>query len=135
MELTEAVTTLGPVAARRLLFLAAVLLLPVPYWAVEVERAPVVRLLFLAVMTGIAAIQEPGGVISILAGSLAAQSLLWLLGLALLARLAARWLPETRRGIGVAVAVAALGALALLPIYHTPFARTGARTNVLGVLR
>lgn len=126
---------LGAVAARRLLFLAAVFFLPVPYWAVEVERAPVARLLFLAVMTGIAAIQEPGGVISIVAGSLAAQSLLWLLALALLARLVVRWLPEGRRAAGVAAVVGALAALALFPVYHTPFARTGARTNVFGVLR
>jgi hypothetical protein len=117
------------------LLLAAVLLLPVPYWAVEVERAPVVRLLLLGVMTGIAAIQEPGGVISILAGALAAQGLLWLVTLAVLARLVVRWLPETRRGLGVAVAVGVLAALASFPVYRTPFARTGSRTNVLGVLR
>ena len=122
-------------AARRLLVLAAVAFLPVPYWAVEVERAPVVRLLLLAAMTGIAAIQEPGGVISIVAGALAAQSLLWLGVLAVLARLAVRWLPEARRDLGVAVAVGVLAALALLPIYHTPFARTGTQTNVFGVLR
>jgi hypothetical protein len=125
----------GPVTARRVLFLAAVLLLPVPYWAVEVERAPLVRLLLLGVMTGIAAIQEPGGVISILAGALAAQGLFWLVMLAALARLVVRWLPEARRGLGVAVVVGVLAVLAAFPVYHTPFARTGARTNVLGVLR
>ena len=127
---------LGPVAARRLLFLAAVAFLPVPYWAVEVERAPVVRLVVLAVMTGIAAIQEPGGVvISIIAGSLVAQSVLWLVALAVLARLVVRWLPEGRRGVGVAVAVGALALLALFPVYHTPFARTVSRTNVFGILQ
>ena len=126
---------LGPVAARRLLFLAAVAFLPVPYWAVEVERAPVVRLVVLAVATGIAAIQEPGGVINIVAGSLVAQSVLWLVALAVLARLVVRWLPDGRRGVGIAVVVGALALLALFPVYHTPFARTVSRTNVFGILQ
>lgn len=125
---------LGPVAARRLLFLAAVAFLPVPYWAVEVERAPVLRLVVLAVMTGIAAIQEPGGVMSIVAGSLVAQSVLWLVVFAILARLVVRWLPDARRGVGVAVAVGVLAVLALFPVYHTPFARSSVRTNILGIL-
>jgi hypothetical protein len=129
------VPTLGPVAARRLLFLAAVAFLPVPYWAVEVERGPVVRLLLLAGMTGAAAVGEPGGVISIVAGALVAQSLLWLGALAVLSRLVVRWLPASRRGVGVAAVAGVLAALALFPVYHTPFARGGSRTNVFGVLR
>jgi hypothetical protein len=129
------VRTLGPVAARRLLFLAAVVLVPVPYWAVEVERAPVVRLVALAVMTGGAAVTEPGGVVSILAGFLVLQALLWLVALALAARLIVRLLPEGRRGQAVAAVVGVLAGASLLRIYHTPFSRAEAWTNVLGILR
>ncbi len=135
MELTPAVPDIGPVAARRVLFLAAVAFVPVAYWAVEIERAPVLRLLLVAGMTGAAAIGEPGGVVSILAVALATQSLLWLGLFAALARLAVRRLPPPRRGLAVAGAVIALGTLALFPIYRTPFARAGARTNIFGVLR
>jgi hypothetical protein len=129
------VRSLGPVTARRLLFFAAVALVPVPYWAVEVERAPVARLALLAGMTGVAAIAEPGGVGSVVAGALVAQSLLWLLLLALAVRLLIRWLPGARRGPAVAILVAGLLAASLFHVYHTPFARSGARANLLGIFR
>jgi hypothetical protein len=128
------VSNLSAVAARRVLLLAAVLLLPVPYWAIEVERAPVARLLFITAVTAAAAISEPGGAVSIVAPLLAAESLLWLLALAVAARLAVRWLPERRRTAAVALAVAALVVVSLLPVYHTPFARGGSDVGLRGIL-
>ncbi len=126
---------LGPVAARRLLWLAVIVLLPVPYWAIEVERAPVSRLVLLAAMTAAVWIREPGGVASIVAGALVAQSVLWLALLWVAARLAVRWLPAARRGPAVAALVAGLLAISLLPIYYTPFAQRGQRANLWGILR
>jgi hypothetical protein len=123
------------VAARRLLWLAAVALLPVPYWAIEVERAPVVRLLLLAAMTGAAWVAEPGGVLSIVAGALVVQSMLWLGVLWLAARLVVRWVPAGHRGAAVAAFIAALVAVSLLPVHHTPFARSGPRGGLRGLLR
>ena len=127
--------TLGPTAARRLLLLAAITLIPIPYWAVEVERAPALRLGLLTAMTSGAALTEPGGVVTILASLLVLQSLLWLGVFALVARLVVRWLPAHWRTVAVAAVVGGLAAGSLLRIYHTPFARAETRTNVLGILR
>lgn len=132
---TLVVPRLGPVAARRVLWLAAILLVPVPYWAIEVERAPVARLVLLAAVTGATAIVEPGGVGSLVGGALVAQALLWLVVWAVVARLVVRLLPAARRGPAVALIVAALLVVSLLPVYHTPFARTGPRANLLGIFR
>jgi hypothetical protein len=129
------VPSLGPRTARRLLLLAAILLVPVPYWAVDVERAPVARLLLLATMTGAAAIAEPGGVGSIVAASLVAQAVLWLGVLSLVARLVVRWLPPAGRWPAVAIVVAVLLAVASFRVYRTPFARAGPRANLLGIFR
>lgn len=125
----------GPVAARRLLVVAAALFAPLPYWAVEVERAPLVRLAVLAIATAAAAIAEPGGTITIVASALAAQAVLWTLGLAVLARLAVRWMPESWRAMVVALVVGLLAAASFLPLYRMPFARSGPRANVFGVLQ
>jgi hypothetical protein len=129
------VPRLGPLAARRVLWVAALLLIPVPYWAIEVERAPVARLVLLAAVTGAAMLAEPGGVGSIVGGALVAQAILWLLVWAVVARLVERRLRATWRTPAVALIVAALLVIALLPVYRMPFARTGPRANVLGIFR
>src|SRR5262245_21097171 len=129
------VPRLGPLAARRVLWLAAVFLVPVPYWGIEVERAPVARLVLLAVVTGAAALAEPGGVGSIVGAALVAQAVLWLGAWAVVARLVARHLPATWRSPAVALIVAVLLVVAILPVYRTPFARTGPRTNLLGIFQ
>ena len=100
------VPRLGPLAARRVLWLAALFLIPVPYWAIEVERAPVARLLLLAAVTGAAMLAEPGGVGSIVGGALVAQAILWLVVWAVVARLVERRLGAATRGTAVALIVA-----------------------------
>jgi hypothetical protein len=129
------VPPLGSVAARRVLWLAALFLIPVPYWAIEVERAPVARLVLLAAVTGAAMLAEPGGVGSIVGGALVAQAILWLVVWAVVARLVERRLGAATRGTAVALIVATLLVIALLPVYRTPFARTGPRTNLLGIFQ
>lgn len=127
--------SLGSLAARRVLWLAANSFVPVPYWGIEVERAPVARLLLLATATGAATIAEPGGVGLIVAAALVAQAILWLVAWAVVAALVERRLPAARRGPAVAIIVAALLVVSLFPVYHTPFARTGPRANLLGIFR
>jgi hypothetical protein len=117
------------------LWLAAVALLPVPYWAIEVERAPVLRLLLLAAMTAAAWGAEPGGVLSIVAGALVVQSVLWLGVLWLAAHLVVRWMPAGHRGAAVAALVVALLAVSLLPVHHVPFSRSGPRGSLLDLWR
>jgi len=129
------VPNLGPVAARRVLLLAAVFLVPVPYWGIEVERAPVARLLLLATVTGAATIAEPGGVGSIVSGALVAQAVLWLVVWSVAVRLVEARLPAARRGAAVALLVGVMLVVSLFPVYHTPFARTGPRSNLLGIFQ
>jgi hypothetical protein len=129
------VPRLGPLAARRVLWVAALFLIPVPYWAIEVERAPVARLVLLAAVTGAAMLAEPGGVGSIVGGALVAQAILWLVVWAVVAWFVERRLRASWRAPVVALIVVALLVIALLPVYHVPFARTGPRVNLLGIFQ
>jgi len=117
------------------LWVAALFLIPVPYWAIEVERAPVVRLVLLAAVTGATMLAEPGGVGSIVGGALVAQAILWLVVWAVVARLVERQLRASWRTPAVALIVAALLIVALLPVYRVPFARAGPRANLLGIFQ
>ncbi len=125
----------GSIAARRVLWLGALFLVPVPYWGIEIERAPAARLVLLAAVTGAAAVAEPGGVGSIVGAALVAQAILWLVAWAVLVRVVERRLPAAHRGAIVALLVGAMFVAALFPIYRTPFARTGPRANLLGIFQ
>src|SRR5262245_6951770 len=124
-------------AMRRILFAAFALCAPLPFFAAAVEVAPLVRLWLLAGVLGPVVVEDgTGGTGGVLAGVLAAQGLLYagLLGGA--ARLAARALgraaPRLRAGL-VGAAVAALVALACLPVYRTPLSSRSATSNWLGI--
>lgn len=122
-------------AARRILWLALLFCLPLPYWGIEVERGPAVRLLLLTIMTGAVVVTEGGFDASIVGGLFLLQSLVVLGLLYLLARVLVRALPPARRGTAVAVLVAALVALALQDVFRLPFARSGPQANLLGIFR
>jgi hypothetical protein len=124
----------SPKAARLLLWVVMLLLVPVPYWGLETERAPVVRLLLLATLTGAVAMTEGGFDAVFLASVFALQALLATGALLVLAWSIVRVVPAARRGAVVAALVALLCAAAWLHIYRTPFARHGPTTNVLGIL-
>lgn len=112
---------------RRLLWVAAALTLPVPFFLAQTGIVPPARVLMLAGITGaVIASGGGGGVVTLAAVLLLAQAALWLAacwaGAALLARLL------DRAGGGLAslltvllVAAAVLVALRL-PLYRDPFA-------------
>jgi hypothetical protein len=121
--------------ARRLLFLALLFCVPLPYWGIEVERGPAVRLFLLTVMTSAVAVAEGGFEPRLVGGLFVLQSLLAAGVLYLLARLLVRVLPVARRGTAVAVVVAVLVGVALQRIFYLPFAHSAPHANLLGIFR
>ncbi len=130
---------MSPPRARRLLWLALILFLPVPYWAFGSGHVPVAWLLQLALM-GIALLvtegaMGPGGVIALL---FCVETLLWLV---VLRMVATRVVARVSRGAGEARARAlvlaasfALMIAALTPIYATPLVNDGAAVRWTSLL-
>ena len=129
--------TMSVKAARRILWLTFLLTIPVPYWGIEVGRAPAARLLLLASVTGTAAVAEGGRTLTLVGGLFVLQALLACAVLYLLARVVARVVyaiaPASVRGLFVGAIVGVLLGTSLLDVYHTPFARSGPRTNLFGI--
>ena len=129
---------MSPLATRRILWLALLLLLPLPMLSFD-GFIPVARYLLLGgVCIGMRIAEGPGGVVWQLTALFLAHAVVYALLLWAGAWLAARSLaalPSRTRGLVVAIAVClcTLWALAAEP-YVTPFGRE-ARTNLVGVLR
>ena len=113
-------------AARRLIWLLLVLVLPLPLLGIESALVPVARMLMLAgLCLGVIVLESANGVVGILLGLFGVQALvygagLWLASFALgrgLGRLAPR-----RRAVLVALlTLAALAVASSLPLYETPY--------------
>ena len=120
--------------AGRLLWIAALLTLPVPFYLGEPEFAPVVRLAFLTSLMSAVLVAEGGGTLGALAGIGMLQALLYAGFLWLAAALIARWLERLRapgaRGMLVAAIAIALFAVSLAEIYDTPLSSTRPRSNL-----
>jgi len=130
----------SPRTVRRLLFFAAVFVVPLPILAFGPGRVPAAHQLelgLLALLFGV--LESAEGVTLTLAAAFLLPAavyvaVLWV-GASLLARALAKLPPLTRTraalllvGIGLAVGIAE-------PIYQTPFSARSAHSNLLGVYR
>jgi len=130
----------SPRTVRRLLFFAAVFVVPLPIFAFGPGRVPAAHQLelgLLALLFGV--LESAEGVTLTLAAAFLLPAavyvaVLWV-GASLLARALAKLPPLTRTraalllvGIGLAVGIAE-------PIYQTPFSARSAHSNLLGVYR
>lgn len=114
--------------------MAALLVMPVPYYLAEVEWAPVLRLAFLTALFLAVALAEGGGTLWALIGigsvqAFAYAGLFWLaagLGAWALARIGSAPL----RAAALGTALFLLLTSALLPLYETPLSSTRLRSSL-----
>jgi hypothetical protein len=116
------------IAARRWLFLAALALMPVPFYLGEVEWAPVLRLAFLTALLSLVGAAEGGhALIRICALGIVQTAVycgLFFLAAGLAARGSERIREAPLRTAAVGTVVFLLVASSLLPIYQTPLSST-----------
>jgi hypothetical protein len=123
-------------ASAWLLFAAAALALPLPYYLGEVEYAPWVRLAFFTgIYVSVFVAEGAAGTTGLFIGLGAAQTVVYALllraGSGLLARSLERLAaPRLRGGIAAAIALSLLLA-GLTPFYDTPLSRQRARSSLL----
>jgi len=118
------------------LWVALLLTVPLPYWAIEVGLVPAANLLVLSLVTVGASIVEGGDVLPLLALVLTVQALAWAGVLFVAARFVTRRIGRrrsvlTQRALATAL-VCSLAAMSLFEVYRAPFSTSGPRTNVLG---
>jgi hypothetical protein len=123
-----------PNAARRWLWLAALVTMPVPFYIGEVEWAPVLRLAFLTSLFGIVLAAEGGRTVVLFTTLGALQTLLYT-GLFFLvttfaARAIQRFSQPVLRSAAVGSVVLLLFVSSLLPIYQTPLSSTRLRSEI-----
>lgn len=127
---------MSELVSRRILWLAFLLALPVPFLSVQTGLAPVANLLFYGSLAAGVWLGDPDSMSRLLALLHLGQGLVWALALYGLAWLVTRGLlrgGEVRGGL-VAALVLGLLAASLFPLYRTPLSSTGARANLLHVL-
>jgi hypothetical protein len=128
---------MSPRAARRVLWLAALVLVPLPMAVFDAVMPVAGYLLLAAVCVGMRIAEGPGGVVWQMTALFASHALVYAGLLHLAARAIAgllERLPAPARAAVVAIAVTGASAWALLrQPYLTPFG-TAARANLLGVL-
>jgi len=126
-------------ASRRLLFVALLLLLPLPlFGGVTTGLMPVARMGLLGgVCLAMIFLEGTRGAVGLLLALIAAQAALYGIGLWLAAALGARWLarlPGRAARIAPLALVLTAGLLAASqPIYRTPFRAAGVQTTWLEV--
>lgn len=123
--------------ARRWLWIAALLTMPIPFYLGEVEWAPVLRLAFLTGLLGLVAVAE-GGASTVLLAALgllqtAVYAGLFLGAASLAARALARIGSEPLRVAAVGTVIFLLAVSAVLPIYETPLSSTRMRSNIFEI--
>jgi hypothetical protein len=120
--------------ARRWLWIAALLTMPVPFYLGQLEWAPVLRLGFLTLLFGAVALAEGGGTVIALCVLGLVQAAVYASLFRMVADLGARGLlrfaPEPLRAAAVGSAVFLLVMTAQLPIYETPLSSTRLRSNL-----
>lgn len=122
-------------AAGRVLFAAAALALPLPWYLGEIEHAPWLRLAFFTALFGsVFAVEGGGGTTGLFFALGVAQTLLYGAALRLAAALVARALagvprPVWRTALVAGIALAIVGA-GLFPIYDTPLSSRRARSSL-----
>ena len=131
---------MSSLASRRLLFVAALFLLPFPILLLGPGSVPSMRFLMLAGIGFVFALAErPEGMALLLPGVLAAQGLVyagiaWLVAWAV-ARPLASLAAHTRLRLTLLLVMVATGIAFSQPVYETPFSATSAHSNLVGVYR
>ncbi|HVH18389.1 MAG TPA: hypothetical protein VNF72_08830 [Myxococcota bacterium] len=125
-------------AMGRVLFVAALIALPLPWYLGEVERAPWLRLAFFTGIFGSVFVAEGAtGTTRLFFGLGVAQLILYGAALRLAAALVARALaglrsPTWRTAVVGSLAIVLLGA-GFLPIYDTPLSSRRPHSSLLGI--
>src|SRR5690606_8827711 len=124
---------------RRLLWLALLVALPVPYWLFEGGRGSTLWLGEVCAFVLAMLLSEGGMVTRIVAAVLASQTLLFVGVTYVLARYGARALgrlpADGGRTSATIAAVAILLGASLLPLYRTPLVAGGEPVNVIALFR
>jgi len=130
---------MSPAVIRRLLWLALLVALPVPYWVFEAGRVPT---LWLAELTAyvLAMLLSEGGMVTRLVATLFTVQTLAFVGVTyLLARFATRLLDrvasDASRTAAALLAVALVLVVSLLPVYRSPLVAGGAAVNLVGLFQ
>lgn len=121
--------------ARRLLWILALCLLPVPFYLGQAELAPVLRLAFLSGLLGAVWLEEGGDTLRLILLIGATQillhgGLLWILAWGVSRAIDALRTPAARTAITLALASLLLLA-SFTELYKTPLSSTRPRSNVL----
>ncbi len=127
-------------ASRRMLWIAAALLVPLPVLFPGPGLVPAARFLMLGgASLAVMLFESSRGAVIPLAALLLLQGIAWLGALWLVAALAARLLARlpshARLWVTLVIVAAGLVVGATTEIYHTPFAAEAARGNLLHVYR
>ena len=132
-----ALQAVNRVTAQRVLWSAALLLLPVPYLILVDGSVPVVRLVLLAtIAASYAAFVDGSGVAWLMVALLAVQAVVFAVALAVVVRTTVRWIPAPALRWSVWSLVAVGFAVAMLfDVYQTPFDETYYRTNWWGLFQ
>jgi hypothetical protein len=121
-------------AARRWIWLAALVTMPVPFYIGQVEWAPVLRLAFLTSLFGLVLVAEGGPSVLLFSALGLLQTAIYTGLFFLAAGLAARALSRIKgpplRIAAVGTAVFLLLASSQLPIYQTPLSSTRMRSDL-----
>jgi hypothetical protein len=120
--------------ARRWLWIAALATMPVPFFLVQVEWAPVLRLVFLSGLFSAVMLAEGGGTVMLMAALGIVQTLayagLFYLGAGLAAHALLRIGSPPMRVAALGTVIFLLVASAQLPIYETPLSSARLRSNL-----
>ena len=131
---------MSPRAVRRLLWLAALVVVPLPILAFGPGRVPAAHQLELGLLAlAFGVLESMEGVTLTLAGlflgsAVLYAALLWLPAWGL-ARGLAKLPPATRTRFALLVVMLGVAFAAVEPIYETPFSSRSARSTLLGVYR
>ncbi len=120
---------------RRLLWLALLIALPVPYWVFETGRVPTLWLGELTAFVLAMLLSEGGMVTRVVATLFVVQTLLFVGLTWVVARFATRQIARlsSERGqmLATAATIVVLLVIALLPVYRSPLVAGGDAVNVL----
>lgn len=117
------------------LWLALLLLLPVPYVLTEVGWVPIAQLFVLGGVGALVWLVEGGAEAFVIGAVLLAQAALAAACCRFLAGRLLRAVPPSRRRVVVAVLVVALASAAQTPIYRTPLSNHAVHATVWDVFR
>lgn len=129
---------MSPRVARLLLWAAAALLVPLPFFLAQSGHVPAARIAMLGAITAaVAVVEGTHGMVAVAAAMLLAQALVYLLlqriAAGLLVRLLGRLAPGALLPATLALVLLGAALSAGLDLYRDPFRARGLHANVLSV--